>query len=188
MALFDIRKTLDSNLIVADNHQEIVVGDPQMFFRQKALDVIGDLQDLRPRFFFSDNDFSLHELIAALLHKVGPSELGIITWSITIDPISVIGKLKADGLITKLSGLIDARTQRNHPQAFQMVLELFDELRIISSHAKVTLISNDHFKITIIGSANLTINPRLEVGQIFFDPDVFNFYSGVLNRKLHESD
>jgi hypothetical protein len=47
--------------------------------------------------------------------------------------------------------------------------------RCISLHAKVALIYNDDWKISIVTSQNATDNPKLERGVIFTDDQVFNF-------------
>ena len=60
------------------------------------------------------------------------------------------------------------------PLPFQMIAASFD-YRCISVHAKIALIWNDDWKITIITSQNATDNPKLERGTIFTDSEIFDF-------------
>jgi hypothetical protein len=65
------------------------------------------------------------------------------------------------------------------PKPFQMIAASFN-YRCISVHAKVALLWNDNWKISIITSQNATDNPKLERGIIFTDPEIFEFDYKVL--------
>ena len=69
------------------------------------------------------------------------------------------------------------------PKPFQMIAGSFD-YRCISVHAKVALLWNDAWKISIVTSQNATDNPKLERGTIFTDPHVFNFDLKVLTNEF----
>jgi hypothetical protein len=64
-----------------------------------------------------------------------------------------------------------------------MIAGSFD-YRCISVHAKVALLWNDQWKVSIVTSQNATDNPKLERGTIFTDPQVFNFDLKVLTHEF----
>jgi hypothetical protein len=81
---------------------------------------------------------------------------------------------KQSGLLQSVRLLIDNRVRVMSPKPFQMLQSAFD-YRCTSVHAKVALIYNDTWKISIVTSQNATDNPKLERGIIFTDPGVFEF-------------
>src|SRR5660397_49076 len=70
--------------------------------------------------------------------------------------------------------IIDNRVRSLSPKPFQMLMKSFD-YRCSSIHAKVALLWNDKWNISIVTSQNATDNPKLERGTIFTDHSVFNF-------------
>lgn len=70
------------------------------------------------------------------------------------------------------------------PKPFQMLAGSF-EYRCTSVHAKVALIWNDIWRISIITSQNATDNPKLERGIIYTDPKVFEFDFNTLSDEFN---
>jgi len=69
------------------------------------------------------------------------------------------------------------------PKPFQMLMQSF-EYRCTSVHAKVALLWNDKWNLSIVTSQNATDNPKLERGTIFTDPSVFEFDLNVLEDEF----
>ena len=51
-------------------------------------------------------------------------------------------------------------------------------------HAKVALVYNEDWHITLIGSQNATRNPKLERGIIHTDVNIFNFDKKILEHEF----
>ncbi len=70
------------------------------------------------------------------------------------------------------------------PKPFQMLTKSFD-YKCISVHAKVALIWNDKWNITIVTSQNATDNPKMERGIIFTDKEIFDFDYKILTDEFN---
>jgi hypothetical protein len=96
------------------------------------------------------------------------------SYSFSQKSIEALLTRQQSGLLTSVRLLIDNRVRVMSPKPFQMLQSSFD-YRCTSVHAKVALIYNDSWKISIVTSQNATDNPKLERGIIFTDPAVFDF-------------
>lgn len=110
--------------------------------------------------------WSLHELIAYCLSRIGPADMWLTSWGITAEPLKVIISLLETGAIRDLSCLFDSRVKLQCPQAYQLLVaqEQGRKLRVHlgKNHSKTVVLLNDSHAVTIVTSANLTINPRIE--------------------------
>jgi hypothetical protein len=59
-----------------------------------------------------------------------------------------------------------------------------DCYRCLALHAKVALLYNEDWKITVVGSQNATHNPKLERGIIHTGRDIFDFDFKMLNDEF----
>jgi len=138
-------------------------------------DVIGQLEQDTVLQFVTKGEWSTHDLLFHILNQVGASEVTIATWSVSSPVVAQIANLLESGMITKLDGLFDWRMKVRCPEAEQFLKFNCANIRLINCHAKVTVIKNDNWNITIVGSANLTNNPRIESGVIFTDKETADF-------------
>lgn len=138
-------------------------------------DVIGTLEKDSIIQFVSKAEWSTHDLLFHILKQTGPAEVTLATWSVTTPVISKISNMIETGLITKLDGLFDWRMKVRCPEAEQFMRYNCVDIRLVNCHAKVTVIKNEAWNITIVGSANLTNNPRIESGVIFTDKETADF-------------
>ncbi|RYY69346.1 MAG: hypothetical protein EOO13_09805 [Chitinophagaceae bacterium] len=129
-------------------------------------EAIGEIEQNVIIEYTSAAEWSMHELLFYILTKTGPAEVYIATWSMSENASRSILQMIESGMITRLSGVIDFRTKNRHPAAFQLAASIFSRMRLYSNHAKVTVIENENWSITITGSANYTNNPRAEAGVI----------------------
>lgn len=110
--------------------------------------------------------WSLHELIAFCLARIGPADMWLTSWGITAEPLKVILSLMESGAIQDLSCLFDSRVKLQCPQAYQLLLSQAQGRRLRvhlgKNHSKTVVLLNEAHSITIVTSANLTINPRIE--------------------------
>ena len=110
--------------------------------------------------------WSTHELLFHLLKFTGPAKVAIATWSITEQPARMLVNGLNSGLITEMIGLFDVRCKQRAPETYAFAKHNFCKARLTVCHAKVTVIYNDDWCISIVGSSNYTNNPRIEAGVI----------------------
>ena len=144
---------------------------------------IGQLENGREHHFYSWGNFNLVRLISYLIKQTGPAHVFMTSYSFSQKSIEQLQYKISKGEILSFKVILDNRVRVMSPKPFQMIASSFD-YRCISVHAKVALIWNDQWKITIVTSQNATDNPKLERGTIFTDQQVFNFDLKVLENEF----
>ena len=61
-------------------------------------------------------------------------------------------------------------------RAFQFAQGITTSVKLAKCHAKVTVLENEHWSVTIVSSANMTNNPRIEAGVICTDLAAAEFH------------
>ena len=144
---------------------------------------IGQLENGREHHFYSRGNFNLVRLISYLIKQTGPAHVFMTSYSFSQKSIEQLQHKISKGEILSFKVILDNRVRVMSPKPFQMIASSFD-YRCISVHAKVALIWNDEWKISIVTSQNATDNPKLERGTIFTDQQVFNFDLKVLENEF----
>lgn len=145
---------------------------------------IGTLESGKNIHFYSWANFNLVKLILYLLKQTGPASLMMTSYSFSQKSIEALNARKVSGLIRDIKVLVDNRVKVMSPKPFQMLAGSF-EYRCTSVHAKVALIWNDIWRISIITSQNATDNPKLERGIIYTDPKIFEFDFNTLSDEFN---
>jgi len=156
-------------------------GDPELVPYQPGsiLKSIGTLEPGIQKHYYSDGNFNLMRLVFHLLKQTGPADILMTTYSISQSTLEAVIQRLNTGLIRNIRFLIDNRVKVMSPKPFQYLKENFS-FRCISLHAKVALIGNENWKVTIVTSQNATDNPKLERGIIFTDIRVYNYDLTIL--------
>jgi hypothetical protein len=144
---------------------------------------IGQLQNGLSTHYYSWGNFNLVRLICYLLKQTGPAHAFMTSYSISQKSIEQLMHRMERQELLSFRVIIDNRVKTMSPLPFQMLISSFD-YRCTSIHAKVALIWNDLWKITILTSQNATDNPKLERGTIFTDPSVFDFDLNILEHEF----
>lgn len=149
--------------------------------------VVGNVEPDQVIKFVTNGAWSMHDLLGYLLQKTGPARIYLSTWTITETPVRVLCNLKEQGLITELHCVLDYRTKDRTPKPFQLLSGVANRVKLTKCHAKVTVIENDAWGISIVGSANYSKNPRLEAGTIFTTKHDAVFDRAWLERTLDDN-
>jgi len=124
--------------------------------------------------FYSFGNFNLVRLIMYLLKQTGPVNLFMTSYSFSNKSIQQLQNHIENDKLLSFQLLIDNRVRSISPKPFQMIASCFN-YRCTSVHAKIALLWNDNWKISIVTSQNATDNPKMERGIIFTDPAIFDF-------------
>lgn len=117
---------------------------------------------------FSKAKWSAHEMLAYFLQMVGPSDVWIASWSITEEPARKLISLMDGGHILNLSCLFGERLKVIAPGAYQLLKSRVKNLALARSHAKVIVIRNEDYGITVVSSANFSKNMRTEASAVVY--------------------
>lgn len=154
----------------------------------KCRQVIGKISMGDCIHYVSMGEWSLHDLVFHLLSITGPAEITMATWSVSEDAVRLMLKNIEHGLIKKLSLLLDWRVKVRRPEVLSLVKSNITEIRESSCHAKLAVIENDGWQICIVGSANLTNNPRIEAGVIHADKNAADFHKKWMDAEIRNAD
>ena len=131
--------------------------------------------------------WSMHHLLFHILKLTGPADVYATTWSINEDVVRHLVEAKNTGLLRSMSFVFDYRVRKYKPAAYFLSQQYFKS-RVSSCHAKVTIIQNELFHISIIGSANYTRNDRIEVGVIFTEQNIADFHKNWIVNEIVNAD
>jgi hypothetical protein len=144
---------------------------------------IGQLQKGKTTHYYSYGNFNLVRLLAHLLKQTGPANVFMTSYSFSQSSIEQLLNHRQKGNILSFRVIVDNRVKTMSPIPFQMLSTAFD-YRCTSIHAKVALVWNDNWNITVVTSQNATDNPKLERGTIFTDIETFNFDKNALENEF----
>ena len=144
---------------------------------------IGQLQNGKTTHFYSWGNFNLVRLIMHILKQTGPAHVFMTSYSFSQKSIEQLKNRMDKNELLSFRVIIDNRVKSMSPLPFQMLKTCFD-YRCMSIHAKIALIWNENWHITIVTSQNATDNPKLERGTIFTDRSVFNFDLNILENEF----
>ena len=140
---------------------------------------VGLLEQGKDLHFYSFGNFNLVRLIMHLLKQTGPAHLFMTSYSFSQRSIEQLKNRLEQRQLLSFRVIVDNRVRTMSPKPFQMLITSFN-YRCLSIHAKVALLWNDTWKISIITSQNATDNPKMERGVIQTDPAVFSFDLKIL--------
>lgn len=150
----------------------------------EIFDLCKNLKEEHSIYFMTDGAWSNIDIIECLLSIAGPSKVSLCTWSISTEAIRTFNSWQETGLITSLQVILDQGIRNRKPEIYQQATGAFKKMRLIKCHAKVAVISNDKFQFVIIGSANLTNNPRKEAGLIIRSNKIAQANIGWMDKEF----
>jgi hypothetical protein len=124
-------------------------------------DLVGDIDHDQHIHIPSRGAWSMHDVLEFILQRTGPDDVWITSWTITERPMRLILELLKNGTIRKLRALFSERVEAMNPVAHQ-VASMNMDVRLTKIHAKCIVVLNEHWGVSVSGSANFTRNPRIE--------------------------
>lgn len=148
---------------------------------------LGQLCQGKAKHYYSSGAFNLIQLVLYILRQTGPAHLFLATYSISDRSITTLRNHVDDGQVLSIRFLIDNRVRSISPKPFDHLLTAFPgQTRCRTLHAKVALVWNDDWHISVVGSQNATHNPKLERGIIHTCSEVFLFDKAVLDYEFNQ--
>lgn len=122
--------------------------------------------------------FSLLDLLRAVLAQTGPADVVVSTWATGIRDAENARLLLQRGQIRSFQLLTDRSFATRQPAYCAAVREIFGDaaIRATNTHAKFALIGNDAWKVAIRSSMNLNKNPRFEQFDLDDDATIYEFF------------
>lgn len=137
--------------------------------------------------YYSDGSWSLYNLISHVLDYTGPADIKISSFSISEPALRTFLEEFENNRINSLSLLFDISIPQRKFDLMLFAHTVFSEIRLCNNHSKAILIKSKSKQACIIGSQNLTPNPRLECGAIFTDDPIYSFYNTMFDNYFVEA-
>ena len=168
-----LRRRIPANRLLEDQRRAKSAADAIAALERDGFELVG----------LTRGQFSLTDLLTAVLAKTGPAALSISTWTAASASVQTMLELLQTGQITSCRWLVDTTFVRRVPQLVAQIRKEFgdDAIRVTRTHAKFCTVTNDEWKVAIRSSMNLNQNPRLESYELGHDPQLCAWLEQVMS-------
>lgn len=117
----------------------------------------------------------IYHVIDSILRQIGPAELVNTTFSVSEEFCRAIYRLRREGLITRAVEVADIKAAAKTVRINGFLTSVFDEIYLAEIHAKVVLLRNDRYTVSVVTSQNQTRGNRFECGIVTTDASAYTF-------------
>jgi hypothetical protein len=119
--------------------------------------------------------FTLVQLLEAVLAKVGPANVTLSAWVATPPELDTLTVWVREGRVASLRLILDLLVQSRDPEAAALMRHVFGDrnVALTRTHARFALIETPQHRLVVRTSADLTNNPSFELHSIEADDDTF---------------
>jgi hypothetical protein len=152
------------------------------FRKENAVRAIEEWGQGSEVFGFTKGQFSMVDLLEALLDRTGEADIVISTWTAgSRDLQRCLSFLQRD-LARSMLWLVDISFERRVPELALRLKEMFGEssVRVIPSHCKFILLKNSQWNVVVQTSMNLNYNLRMENFWIADDRELYAAYHELI--------
>ena len=155
---------------------------------ESAAEAIADWFPGQDCFGFTKGQFSLLDLLAALVDKIGPAHMTLATWTAAHADLDHVHAFLQNNRLLSAKFLLDFTFQRRQPEVAAKIRSVFgsQNIRVTRNHAKFALLWNANHKMTLKTSMNLNTNPRFEDFDLCHDVELFDFLQTICRELFEE--
>ena len=174
----------DNFLIVDDDIQETIICKSP----DKVKKLVGSLVPGKIVHFLSKGDWSMHDLIVEILNNHYPAELYFTTYALREMSVRQLLQAISTGRLLAVHILIDMKAKSRTPDVIQLAQMNVNRVFLTSIHAKVAVIKTADRYFSINGSANWTVNPRVESGTISLSENVGKWHIEWMEKIMNNAE
>lgn len=132
--------------------------------------------------------FSLIDMINAMLKKIGPCDISISTWSAGLRDSKSLEEMMNSGRVKSLRIITDRSFVSRQKEYAISITNAFgaDNIRTTNTHAKFVILKNEEYNIVIRSSMNLNENKRCENYDLDDNVEIYNFFQGVVDEVFEQ--
>ncbi len=116
--------------------------------------------------------WSIHDIVIHCIKLIGPCKVYLSMYAIKNYQAGLLTAMHSTGAITELHALLDYRVPTHDADAATLMESNCSSIGYVRTHSKLVVLQNENFGVTLVGSANLTTNTRLDVGVITVSQEV----------------
>lgn len=146
---------------------------------------IGALSERKDRLVFTKGQFSILDVLRAVVAQTGPADVTLSTWTFGLRDMEMAAWLVSEGSgIRSFTFLVDASFPANERLYAERLVALFGKSCMVLSkvHMKVAMVRNEQWDILINSSMNLNRNPRWEAFTLHHSPDFCEAYQAIVEE------
>lgn len=134
-------------------------------------------------FGFNKGQFSIVDIIEAVLEITGPAHAVVATWTAASADLSRIQNFLERNKVITAQWVVDYSFETRQPKFCAQLRETFGDecIRTTASHCKFVLIKNDEWNVVIQTSMNLNQNKRMENFWVCDDKDMYESFSYLVS-------
>jgi len=138
----------------------------------------------REAFGFNKGQFSLVDLIDAVLDFTGPAEGVISTWTAATADLRRVHLFIERRRLLSVKWIVDFSFENRAPEFAKLLREVFgdENIRTFRTHAKFALLSAGDWRVVLQTSMNLNQNPRIENFWLADDPELYAEFSSLVDE------
>lgn len=130
---------------------------------------------------YLSRDVQIYHVIDSILRQIGPAELVNTTFSVSEEFCRAIYRLRRDGLITRAVEVADIKAAAKTVRINGFLTTAFDEIYLAEIHAKIVLLRNDRYAVSVVTSQNQTRGNRYECGIVTTDASAYTFLESAVS-------
>lgn len=142
--------------------------------------VLCKLED-KPQQAYMSNMLQVADILQWILDQTGQASVKIASFSISEEFLRRLFFIEKSGLIKDIDIILDFKATNKTLILWPFIEQTVKNCYLASSHAKILLVGNDRWKVSVVMSQNLTRGNRFESGFISTSPEVFSTLSEQVN-------
>ena len=147
----------------------------------------GELREGQSVHLVSAGEFSNFDVIEALLSYFdSPPVLHLATWSSSDSGVRQLARLRTEGRVSALHSIMDLHASQQRTDGAAFLRQVSDTFGTTGIHAKVAALVGQTTGITVLGSANMTSNPRIEAAVITRSREVAAFHAKWITDAIRD--
>lgn len=174
------RSGAESGARVADGSPNAVLG----MVGQQIREILGPIRKGQTQSYVSSGRWSAHDLLNYILRHTGSATVYASTYALSEESTRAIVRKLQQGEIQEMHCILDGRMKVRKPAVLHFAEKNFTRLVKRDCHAKVMVIRNENWSVTVISSMNFSSNKRIEAGVIFTDRATADFHQEWMEAEL----
>ena len=135
--------------------------------------VLSPLAD-NPQQAYMSNLLQVADILQWILDQSGAASVKMASFSISEEFLRRLFFIEKSGLIKDIDIVLDFKATNKTLILWPFIEQTVKNCYLASSHAKVLLVGNDRWTVSVVMSQNLTRGNRFESGFISTSPEVFS--------------
>jgi len=132
---------------------------------------------------YTFGQFSIIDVLVALLSKTGPAHVVVATWTAGAADLRRARELMHDERFLSCRWIVDHSFKNRQPEYLATMVELFgaESIRSLKTHAKFVVLHNADWHVVVRTSMNLNENKRLENLDVIEDEEFCSWHLAMVD-------